>query len=53
VQLAYPDRGRVFALAGGRATLLLPAARFILPKESSPTLGPALLEASLGVGARF
>jgi hypothetical protein len=52
-ELNYPDRGRVFALAGGRATLLLPAARFVLPSEPSPTLGPALIEASLGVGARF
>lgn len=52
-ELVYPGRGRVFALACGRATLLLPAARFVLPNEPAPTLGPALIEASLGVGARF
>lgn len=52
-ELTYPARGRVFALARCRATLLLPAGRFILPNEPSRTLGPALIEVSLGIGARF
>jgi len=53
LQLCYPARGSVFALAGSRATLLLPAARFVLPGDRSPTLGPLLVEAAIGVGLRL
>ncbi|MFZ5890473.1 MAG: hypothetical protein ACOY0T_05335 [Myxococcota bacterium] len=52
-QLVYPERSPIFALALARASLLLPGIRFALPNEAPHSLGPALLEASLGVGVRL
>lgn len=49
----YPSRGPVFAVAAGRASLLLPAPRFLLPEAGSRDWGPLLLEMSLGLGLRF
>jgi hypothetical protein len=53
LRLCYPGHGRFFTFAQSRATLLFPAGRFNLPNDPSPTLGPLLIEASLGVGARL
>lgn len=53
IRLAYPDRGAIFAMAGGRASLLLPAPRFAIPRENARDLGPFFIEASLGLGLRF
>jgi hypothetical protein len=53
IQLSYPERETLFVLSRARATLLLPAGRFVVPAESSSTLGPLLFEASLGLGVRL
>ncbi|MES1185163.1 MAG: hypothetical protein ABUL60_15230 [Myxococcales bacterium] len=53
VQALYPEQSPIFALALVRASLLLPAARFALPQAPPRSLGPALFEASLGVGLRL
>lgn len=53
LRLDYPARGQVFAAAQARASLLLPAIRFAVAGAEARTLGPALLETSLGVGLRL
>jgi hypothetical protein len=53
LSVSYPHRGPVFAVAGGRAVVLLPGPRFKLPKEEPRDLGPLLIEASLGIGLRL
>lgn len=52
-QLSYPEHKTLFVLSRAGATLLLPAGRIVVPSESTSTLGPLLLEASLGLGVRL
>lgn len=51
--VAYPEQSRVFAVAGARASVLLPSPRLELPNEQPRALGPLLFEASLGFGVRL
>lgn len=53
LSVTYPNRSRVFAVAGSRAAVLVPGPRFELPHEAPRDLGPLLIEASFGIGLRL